>query len=102
MTTTLQRPEIQIEDPAPTPKRRRTGRVLLAASVFVLAGATIAVVASNDSSSTDPAPTVDVSQDPLVTRFGENDAVDVSQDPLVTRFGESPTNQDPLVTRFGS
>ena len=102
MTATLQRPDIQIEDPAPTPKRRRTGRVLLAASVFVLAGATIAVVASNDSSSTDPAPTADVSQDPLVTRFGANDAVDDSQDPLVTRFGESPTNQDPLVTRFGS
>jgi hypothetical protein len=102
MTTTMQRPEIQTEDPAPTPKRRRTGRVLLAAGVFVLAGATIAVVAANDSSSTDPAPTVDASQDPLVTRFGENDAVDVSQDPLVTRFGASQTNQDPLVTRFGN
>ena len=102
MTATMQRPEIQIDDPAPTPKRRRTGRVLLAASMFVLAGATIAVVASNDSSTTDPAPTVDVSQDPLVTRFGANAADDVSQDPLVTRFGESPTNQDPLVTRFGS
>ena len=26
MTATLQRPEIQIEDPAPTPKRRHSGR----------------------------------------------------------------------------
>ncbi len=102
MTATMQRPEIRIEDPAPTPKRRRTGRVLLAASVFVLAGATVAVVGSNDPSSSDPAPTADVSQDPLVTRFGANDATDASQDPLVTRFGESPANQDPLVTRFGS
>ena len=102
MTATMQRPEIQIEDPAPTPKRRRTGRVLLAAGVFVLAGATVAVVAANNSSSSDPAPTEDVSQDPLVTRFGANDETDVSQDPLVTRFGESPTNQDPLVTRFGN
>ena len=108
MTATMNRPELQVETPASAPKRRRhTLKIVSLAGVVAVAGIALVAVATNDTNSNEPAPaaeaTVDESQDPMVTRFGQPATpVDAAQDPLVTRFGAPESDDDPLVARFGS
>ncbi|HEX5616308.1 MAG TPA: hypothetical protein VFZ83_14235 [Acidimicrobiia bacterium] len=99
------------------PRRRFPARTLQLAAglaaVAALAGTTVLVVSSDDDAPSVPrtetrsdAPSVDVRDDPLITRFGTPPAtIDVQDDPLITRFGRTSTpldaTDDPLISRYG-
>jgi hypothetical protein len=73
------------------PRRLRLHRFAAGAAVaLLLAVGGAAVLAAEDSPSR-PAPKAATVQ-----------TVDASQDPFVTRYGQPPVVQDPLVTRYGS